>query len=231
MDRWDRWKREFVRRYAAWRIRRHGFWFVDIPRTSSSSIRVELGRRFGGTYGKSNLLETNHEQSQFLPSHQPARTMRDLIGRDAWTRMFTFSFVRNPWDRVASLYAYRIRKCTLPEGTGFRAYVRGFLAPEDVRAHATHNYHGFYYGALDYLVDETDQVIVDFVGRYENRHEDIAHVADRIGCPGLGTLHIQRAQPPDAHYSHLYDDELVEIVGRIFARDAEVFGYEFEDLR
>ena len=28
-------------------VRRQGFWFVDVPRTSSTAVRLELARKFG----------------------------------------------------------------------------------------------------------------------------------------------------------------------------------------
>ena len=34
-----------------------------------------------------------------------------------------------------------------------------------------------------------------------------------------------------AHYSHYYDDELVDIVRKGAATDIKLFGYEFEDKR
>jgi len=36
-------------------IIKNGFWFVDIPRTSSISVRVQLVRRFGSVYGKERV--------------------------------------------------------------------------------------------------------------------------------------------------------------------------------
>ena len=38
-------------------IKANGFWFVDIPRTSSTSIRVELGQQYGPAYAKANGIE------------------------------------------------------------------------------------------------------------------------------------------------------------------------------
>ena len=38
--------------YARFLVKRHGFYFVDVPKTSSSSIRHDLGERFGLPYTK-----------------------------------------------------------------------------------------------------------------------------------------------------------------------------------
>src|SRR5262245_8701167 len=93
--------------YGRSQIRRHGFWFVDIPRTSSTSIRVELGRFYGLPYGKSKTFEDQYSTPQIFRDHVPAREMREILGTDLWERIFTFALVRNPWDRIVSMYNWR----------------------------------------------------------------------------------------------------------------------------
>lgn len=38
-----------------------------------------------------------------------ARELRDLVGRKRWEECFTFAFVRNPWDKVAWHYHFRVQ--------------------------------------------------------------------------------------------------------------------------
>jgi len=61
-------------------ILRHGFWFVDIPRTSSSAIRAELGARFGRAYGK-RKAESGYATEQVFDDHVTAFVMREALGR------------------------------------------------------------------------------------------------------------------------------------------------------
>ena len=65
-------------------IKRNGFWFVDIPRTSSSSIKVELGNAYGAPYGKANLIESQFSTKQTIPDHVPAVYMRTHLGVESW---------------------------------------------------------------------------------------------------------------------------------------------------
>lgn len=41
-----------------------------------------------------------------LSTHAPARAIRRVIGQDLWDRYYSFSVVRNPYARLASLYAW-----------------------------------------------------------------------------------------------------------------------------
>ena len=153
--------------YGCSRVRRNGFWFVDIPRTSSSSIRSELGMRFGKAYGKSNMLQKEHALEQIFPDHLPAIKMRNTLGKSTWDRIFTFTIVRNPWDRIYSIYNYRLGKNGIPDDLTFRDYVLAMDKPDSDTG--LFRYHGFRYGSSDYVLDENNEIIVDHIARYEKR--------------------------------------------------------------
>jgi hypothetical protein len=212
------------RQRAIANIRASGCWFVDIPRTSSSSIRAELGRIYGEGFGKSNLFEKEHATPNVLADHLPATDAREVLGGDFWQAAFTFSFVRNPWDRFLSIYFFRVRNGEIAPTLSFTEYARQMYAPR-YRGRATlHSYPAYYYSMSDYLLDPDGNLLVDFVGRYETRQSDLAVVADRLGVEFSG-LHLQRAAPEGRHYSEYYDPESWEIVARVYAEDIERFGY------
>lgn len=214
-------------RKAIRNVRRRGFWFVDIPRTSSSSIRAELGRQFGDPYGKFNLVP-EHRQLQSFEDHLPAVKVRELIGNAYWDNCFTFTIVRNPWDRLVSIFRYRERLGAIPKGLGFRDYVLQFRSPRYGNPLAAHFGHYYYFGMAEYVLDYDDRMLVDYIGRFETRERDLAVIADRIECPALGRIHLQRTNENGAHYSAMYDEETRQIVAEVFRRDIELFGYEFE---
>jgi hypothetical protein len=218
-------------RYGIRQIRRRGVWFVDVPRTSSSSVRAELGRLYGVAYAKSRIVDAECAKEGIFPCHLPALTMRRILGSDVWRDIFTFAFVRNPWDRLVSLYAWRKRQGTLPGDVSFREYVLMFNGPRYTRRDSPFTHHAHYFGACEYVLDESDNVIVDFVGRYENRAEDMRRVSDKLGIRELGHTHLLRTNVPGMHYSEYYDDETRDIVGRVFRKDVDLFCYEFDDHR
>jgi hypothetical protein len=202
------------------------FWYVDIPRTSSSSVRVELGTRFGAAYGKRNLIEKNHATTSILANHIPARIMRKYTGELLWNRMFKFSLIRNPWDRMLSIYNYRIRIGNIPETLSFHDYIVELARS---RGAGIFKYHGFYLSNSEYILGEQDEMLIDYVGKFETREEDLKKIAARIGCPELGNIKLQTGRINDLHYSHFYDDSTMRIIAELYAKDLENFNYTFEE--
>ena len=64
------------------------FVFIHINKTGGSSIAKALN----------------------IPSvHRTAQEKIEEIGQKNWDRKLTFTVVRNPWDKVVSLYHYRVK--------------------------------------------------------------------------------------------------------------------------
>lgn len=87
---------------AIYQVKKNGFWFVDIPRTSSSSIKIELAHMYGKAYSKINLLERNLIDKKYtldkspFKNHLTAIEMKRILGEKIWDEIFTFTLVRNP---------------------------------------------------------------------------------------------------------------------------------------
>lgn len=206
---------------------RDGFWFVDIPRTSSSSIRSELGQQFGRAHGKRKVMQAEFARPQLFSDHLTARQMRSIIGPRHWQKLFTFTMVRNPWDRVHSMYHYR-RKIAqnLPAGWTFDDYVCALVEADERSAHFALD--AYRLGAADYVTGEDGEVIVSYIARFERRSEDLQHIAQTIHCEALGQRVLQYAAPKGRHYSEFYSDKTRELIARRYAQDVELFHYSFE---
>lgn len=205
----------------------HGFWYVDVPRTSSSSIRTELSREFGPSYGKNNILDKPASAtSQVFDDHIPAIIMQKILGKRRWEKIFTFSIVRNPWDRTLSIYHYRRKVGNIPLEWSFKEYVQNLVADKHNKGHF--KYYGFRYGSADFVCDGDGSIIVDYIVRYESREKDLKNVASRIGLKSLGVSRVQAAAPPNTDYRAAYDSETKLLVGDYYSRDVELFEYSFE---
>ncbi len=95
----------------------------------------------------------------------PAEEARALLNDDrAWRSYFKFAFERNPWDRQVSFYHHRYRRETTKPP--FPDFIHG-----DRHARLD-NYEIYSIGG---------DVAVDFVGRFENLADDLAHALGRSG--------------------------------------------------
>jgi chondroitin 4-sulfotransferase 11 len=177
--------------------------FVHINKTGGTSIERALGLPF---------------------QHRTALELRELVGPARWAERFSFAFVRNPWDKVASHYHFRVQT----NQTGLRAipiqfneWVRLTYGTQCV---PYYDQPKMFMPQTDWISDDSGEIIVDFVGRFERLEEDFDAVCQRIGR-WAPLPHLKRSSRGD--YRSLYDDESVEIVARWFTKDIQNFGYEF----
>jgi hypothetical protein len=202
-----------------------GFWFIDIPRTSSSSLRIELGKRFGIPYGKKNLLDSKYSSEQIFPDHLTALEMKRIIGSDNWGKIFSFTIVRNPWDRVLSMYFYRRIKKNIPENWSFSDYLYRL---DNMEKHSNYfNYHGFILGASDYILDESDNILVKLIIKFEDRINGIKTVSEKLKVNNLGIIHTQISKPVNLNYRSYYNNYTKDLIKKKYQKDIELFDYRF----
>lgn len=134
--------------------------------------------------------------------------------------VFIFTLVRNPWDRMISLYRW--------------AQKQGFLHPM-VQAAQDLSFEGFLADAamqsllrrdraIDYVTDREGQVCCDAFVRLENLATDLAPVEDHLG------FRLAMPKPKrsgQARMSQSYTAETKAIVAELFADDIQRFGYSF----
>jgi hypothetical protein len=141
-------------------------------------------------------------------------TYRDCEARFPELRAgaFTFAFVRNPWDRAASMWR-DLFAAAEPFDETLQAQIphKGLTRPTQKA----------------YLVDQSGRVKVDFIGRYEHFEDDVRRLFARLGIP-IG--HIPRLLPSGAgkHYAAYYNPRSRAFIADYFREDIEEFGYQFE---
>lgn len=150
--------------------------------------------------------------------HMNAREFERLFGwRSSVTGMHRVAAVRNPWDRMVSVYQYQ--RQTVPQNhekataLDFRDYV---LRGGSGSAFTTFT---------DFAGDGHGALKVGTVLRVESLEEDfMALCADR-GLTGVSLPRKNTSARGD--YREMYDDETRGKVARAFAPDIERFGYSF----
>ena len=233
--------------FTSWLMRKKiidtGFCIVDIPRTSCTSARGELYARFGYPYGKAFRISGKINKKLQLGGHTEAVRLRQWLGPEAWRQIFTFSIVRNPWERYLSLYFWFINN-THVHGISYfrdlhlrytREYGRGIPPPtSDVRKDFKHclltQYKSGYpwFSANKMLCDQQGNLLVDFVVKFENRQEGLAHVGERIGFPEFGKSSKTNVSVEEYGYREYYDDELRDKVAEVSRWEIQRFDYSFD---
>jgi Sulfotransferase family len=194
--------------------------FVHIQKTAGSSVRLAFG-----------------ESLDSAEKHFFASELRDLYGTEAWNAYFKFAFVRNPWDRLVSWWSnIETNREAYAKGlpvNKFQSFVLSrastfeeFLLNCDQEIADYDGRKWIYRNQVDYLSDENDQLMVDFVGRFEQlkTHFMLASrkaIGRELDLP-------QANASVHRHYSEYYTTEIAEYVGSRFQRDIETFGYVFE---
>jgi hypothetical protein len=210
------------------------FIFIHIQKTGGVSI--------------SNLLR------RYSPTTTPGRGLRHISARRALKQVenpddyFKFAFVRNPWDRLVSWYtmidearkgvadgtAEPMTRRLIKKNNLFKYVLRCGPTFDEFVINCTekqwmgNGYYSFTFNQLRYLTDKNGEVLVNYIGRFENLAQDISHVFDKLGLEASQLEIPHENRSAHSHYSEMYTPETREIVRKRFRRDIEFFGYEFE---
>jgi hypothetical protein len=199
--------------------------FVHIPKVAGQSVEQYFLRLQGLTWQtrSSLLLRYNGDPSQGPRRLAHLTAMEYLsyghINNREFNAFYKFSFVRNPWDRLVSEYEFRRRQL----GCDFRAFLFERFpktGPSDAYRHVLPQYR--------FLFDETGRQLVDFIGRFERLAEDFEIVRQRLKIDTSERLpHRNRAQSRKP-YQDYYNDASRRFVEDLYARDIELFKYNFD---
>jgi len=158
-----------------------------------------------------------------LKNHSSAEVVRAFVGREVWDSYYKFCFDRNPWDRLVSLYHWRIRRLNFTPD--FKEFVYATLS-EDRATQKRYKAGGFFNWPM-YCIDGA--VAVDFIGRFESLNDDFRSVMQRLNLDWQSDLtHAKGGHRNTARdYRSYYDDELLEYTTKAFAWEIEHLGYRF----
>ena len=203
--------------------------FIHIPKCGGTSVEdviwpKEQGRSEEDLWmGFVSQFENKYQTGGL--QHLLAWQVREEVGRDVFRTYYKFAFVRNPWDRVVSQFAYMQRRPDLMDYVGmtskteFKAYLELIRLKEHVQ----------WMPQVQFLLDHDGSLLVDRIGRLESFNEDCAQIFDALGLtldqlPG----HANRSKRQAFQY-YYSDIEAVEVVADMFAEDISFLGYEFVD--
>ena len=158
-----------------------------------------------------------------LNKHSYSKRIKAVTGDEVWNDYFSFTFVRNPWARMVSLYTW-CRKNKLKydicqdaiNSESFSEFIRGRCFAQLPKQ-------------VDYFTDAQGKIIVNFVGKQESIQDDFEYVCNQIAVPCTDMLKNKHNQSnPKQNYREYYtSDQDIELVAKKFAPDIDTLGYEF----
>lgn len=169
--------------------------FIHPPRCSGTSIE--------NSFGWQNESE----------KHLSASSIRKKIGEKHWGNLFKFGIIRNPFDRVISMYhapCYRkFRKGVEFESLEqFLSFIPRIPTEEGIQC-------------SDFINEN-----LDFIIRYENRNEDLDRLCKEFGLKIDKKIHTRQT---DRHkdYRLYHNKNTIKLVKLKFKEDVERFGYKY----
>jgi hypothetical protein len=201
----------------------HRFIFAAVPKTGTHSVRQALREHMSAEDIEQVGLFVNKrfpyaELAAIRHGHLALRQVRPHVGQEMFDSYFKFAFVRNPFDRFVSYCAFMTR-----DGDVFqrapRAVMEHMLFVEPPEQHI------LFQPQSSVLVDDDGKLLTDMVGRVEQMQASYDAICARIGIPSRSLEQVNSSRRGD--YRQYYTPALVEGVAKRYARDLELFGYEF----
>jgi len=222
--------------------------FVHIPKTAGRSVEMFFMNKLGldresDADRRHLLINDNDDPAKGTAklSHLSAAEYLQCghISQPEFAGFYKFSFVRNPWARLVSEYRYR----NFFRHKSFKDFVMNKLpAPgwDDKYRHIMPQ--------TDMLYDKDGNLLVDFVGKFENLKHDFKHVCQHLDFEDSNLPHINSSDKKSRElkrkvrnflyrngetglrsYVDFYDTETKNIVSEIYHHDIENFDYSFSD--
>lgn len=200
----------------------HKFVFAAIPKTGTHSVRRALRPHMGPQDMEQVGLFVQRafpipDLARIGHGHISLAQLRPYMKAEDFAAHFKFAFVRNPFDRFVSYASFITREVGHFERDP-QHVMRHFLAnpPMD---------HILFRPQHEFVTDGTGKLLTDYIGRVEQMQQSYDEVCARIGI-ARSTLDQVNASRRGS-YRDYYNESLIDGVAKLYARDLELFGYEF----
>ena len=223
--------------------------FVHIPKVAGQSIEHVFLDLHGLTWETRAplLLKANDDPKVGPPrlAHLKASEYVSCghVTQENFDSYFKFSFVRNPWGRLVSIYRYLGYSEVMP----FKQFLKEDFSNKDAWEPKL-----FVKSQYDYLFDENNKQLVDYIGRFEDLQLGFDHVCQEIEIPqttlpyvnktgsNVGSYEtfkksVKRISPfhrnydVKGRYTEYYDNESRQLVANLYEKEIEAFKYLFGD--
>lgn len=228
----------------------HRFLFLKSLKTAGTSVEAALSQSCSGDDVVTPLNDFKHNRDETgglvhhamnaekltwwdkeaIGQHVDALTMKNNLADSVWNGYYKFSIVRNPWDRMVSMFTWlnRNNPRTRPQKRMYHYLGIPFNEMTEIKK----LFREFVRNGIEtndrfYFID--GNLCVNFVIHYEKLTEDLGRLRQELKLPEMTLPRLKTGiRPGKHHYSEYYDEETKELVARVHQKDIETFGYHFE---
>ena len=198
--------------------------FVHNPKAAGSSIHVLL----------KDLYELKgNDRSDPEPYIHHMSYQQILNIKPDYHRYYSFAAVRNPWSRLLSGYM-DFTQNRKHEYSGLIRYDEPLLSEyKDFKDFVMRIGEGKWINDGNFLPQHiythTEDRAVDMILRVENIQADMKVLMNKLGFKFYQHLFFTQHRPTNhGHYTEHYDEESAAEVAKLYAKDIELFGYQYE---
>ena len=152
-----------------------------------------------------------------------------IILNDNYSKYYSFSIVRNPWDRCLSAYEFLklggdnekdrvFYEKNMSEYQTFSEFIKRGLSTKKI-----FNWIHFI-PQSNFIFSKSDECMVNQIIRFENLENDYDFIKNKLGGSELLKYKINRT---NHNYQKFYDKEMVNIISRLYYRDIMLLDYHF----
>ena len=210
--------------------------FIHIPKCAGQSVEEAFCRDIGISWAERAALllrpkgKADTDKAPERLAHLKAREYVALkyIPEDMYKKYLKFAIIRNPWDRIFSIYKYLGRGC----GT-----FRDFTYKKLGNVESAKSLPFFWHSQYEYLCSDEGEIIVDNIVKFESMSETIENIFMKLGFSEPTLPYRNRSKDIKAKgksnsihasYKDFYCEETKAIIQRLYSNDIEQFGYTFE---
>ena len=164
-----------------------------------------------------------------LEGHRSVYFYKQVFGQDL-SNFFTFTFVRNPWDRLYSAYKFLQKGgINIHDKNAFDMYLSEYNDFEDfvlnglnekILCEITH-----FIPQFKFVCDKNGAILVDYIAKFEDIENEILELNSLMKTKVKFEYHNVNIKKS---YTEIYSPEMIEVVKRIYKKDIDIFEYCFK---
>lgn len=211
--------------------------FIHIPRTGGSTIEKLLDMENLDEKGFSNIHDEKRlfgriqdgTEDNYLSTHLQHLTAHEIkqrVGEEIWNNYFKFTIVRNPWDRIISIYKYgdgslKNKLKTVTEKKykkiGFNEFLDKIQEIELRNIHLLPQYN---------FINYNNKLMLDYIGYFENYNQVIQEIFKILDL-NLKEIPKSRKSNRLNFYPFYYTPNRFKKIKRMYKEDIVKLNYSF----